>query len=134
MWAQHQTFKRLKYFRKHIKYLFLLIFPAVCILFYNTAINIHSHQLGGNIITHAHPFTKNSETSPPFQNHQHTTVELFLLSKVFYLFATIIICIAAFKILLSFQNKTRLIIPVSPIRESFPSFDKSRAPPYFSNF
>jgi len=120
----------LKFFRKHIKYLFVLVFPAVCFLFYNTAINIHSHQLNGSIITHAHPFEKNSESSTPFQSHHHNSTELFLLDKVFLLFVTIISGIIAFKILLSFQLQNRIILPVSSVRKIFLLTDKSRAPPY----
>ncbi len=120
----------MNFFRHHIKYLFILIFPAVCILLYNSAVNIHSHQLNGNIITHAHPYTHHPESPvSPIQNHKHTSFEFFVLNKVFLLFLTLVACIAAFQLILSFNKKQRYIQPISPKRYLYFSTKNPRAPP-----
>jgi hypothetical protein len=116
-------------FRQYKKYLFLLIFPAVCILFYNSAINIHSHKLDGDIITHAHPFTDNSKTSTPYQNHKHTSLELFFFDKIFFLFSTIIGTMFAVQIILNFKVKARIVLPEFSIQKVFTPLDNSRGPP-----
>lgn len=122
----------MNFFRRHIKYLFILIFPAVCILLYNSAVNIHSHRLNGNIITHAHPYNNNPESpTSPVQNHKHTSFEFFVLNKVFVLFLTLVGCIAAFQIIFSFSTERLTIIPLSQKKQSYYSTDNSRAPPLF---
>ena len=116
-------------FRRYKRLLFLLIFPAVCILFYNSAINIHSHKLNGNIITHAHPFTDNSESSAPYQDHKHTSLELFFFDKIFFLFSTIVGAMFAVQIILNFKVKARIILPEFSIQKIFTPLDNSRGPP-----
>jgi len=121
----------MKPFRQHIEYLFFLVLPAVCILLYNSAINVHSHQLNGKIITHAHPYTKSNQSSSPFEEHKHSTVELFLLNKVFHLFSTIVIALIAFQILLTYKNKSSIIFEIFSIKESILLSKVPRGPPLF---
>ncbi len=116
-------------FRRHKRILFLLIFPAVCILFYNSAINIHSHKLNGNIITHAHPYPDNSQTSTPFQNHKHNSLELFFFDKIFFLFATIVGLMFAIHIILNTKLKERIVFAEFFNQDVYCPLDNSRAPP-----
>ncbi len=116
-------------FRQHKKYLFYLVFPAVCFLFYNSAINIHSHKSNGNIITHAHPFSKTTENQTPFQNHKHTSLELFFFDKIFFLFSTLVCSLALIQIFLSIILQARIKTPGFSLQSIFTPFDNSRAPP-----
>ena len=122
----------MNFFRQHIKYLFILLFPAASILLYNSAVNIHSHQLNGNIVTHAHPYSSNDkDPTTPFQNHKHTSLEFLLLNKIFNLFLTIVIGIAAFQIIL-LSNYDKISILLKPVLQvQHISSSHSRAPPQF---
>jgi hypothetical protein len=71
------------YFRKLDKYLLILLFPALSWLFINNSINGHSHRLkSGYIIYHAHPYKKDNTGKSPFQSHNHSNRELFLLDLI----------------------------------------------------
>ena len=67
------------------KSLFLLLLPAVMWLFLNASVNRHIHFLSdGYIISHAHPYEKSPSGPIPFEKHDHTKTELFLLSLISY--------------------------------------------------
>ncbi len=70
-----------------------LLLLAFLFQVYNKAVYTHTHILAnGNIITHAHPYTK-TDYPDPVTNHRHTKNEILLLSKaelLFLFFATAI--------------------------------------------
>lgn len=73
----------MRYFRKYYSYFLLSIFPAICWLFLNNAVNRHFHQLqSGHVITHAHPYHKENTDKSPFQSHHHSDFELLILDLI----------------------------------------------------
>ncbi len=71
------------YFRKYGKYFLAAIFPAICWLIVNYAINRHCHQLSsGDIITHAHPYQKEDTNNSPFKSHHHSGFEILILDLI----------------------------------------------------
>ena len=83
----------MKFFRRYNKLILLLVFPAICLLFYNNNANWHQHQLdNGGIASHAHPFSKQTESPTPFQKHNHSESEYFILDKIiqFFLFLVVV--------------------------------------------
>ncbi|MBN1820060.1 MAG: hypothetical protein JW833_05070 [Prolixibacteraceae bacterium] len=76
--------------RKNKRILLYLVFPALCFLLYNNTVNLHSHYIKGDIISHAHPYQKNADTRVPFQNHKHSGFEIFILNQIFHFFQFVI--------------------------------------------
>lgn len=65
------------------KYLLLASLPAIMLLVYNNTANWHYHILkDGTITKHAHPYTKDAQHNSPFQKHQHTEIELVILTQL----------------------------------------------------
>jgi hypothetical protein len=95
----------------------------------NITINQHFHKLSsGQIIKHAHPYDKGKE-STPFQEHQHTSAELFLLE---YLTSSPV-CLMMFLLFLVpiftlIERKTSLF-SVTFISHLLSSLRNYRAPP-----
>jgi hypothetical protein len=113
-------------FKKYVVFLLLISFGW---LFANQAMNTHSHLLfGGQVITHAHPYTPDKGSHSPFQSHRHLPSVAFFLELIsslnidsfgflpFYL---------AFLSLIALVPITRTII--SPLLYS--SLGTGRAPP-----
>lgn len=73
----------MQYLRRYGKSILILLFPAICWLFINNAINRHSHLLtSGDIVSHAHPYQKEDTNKSPFQSHHHSGSELIILNLV----------------------------------------------------
>ena len=52
-------------------------------LFANQAMFSHSHLLyGGQVITHAHPYTPDKNSNSPFQSHKHLPGVAFFLDLI----------------------------------------------------
>lgn len=59
----------------------LLLLPAVMWLFTNALINTHYHYLSdGQVVSHAHPYNKDTNQGTPFKSHKHTKTQLVFLS------------------------------------------------------
>jgi len=60
---------------------FVLI-PSVLWLFANAVINQHNHKLlSGEIITHSHPYTPESNNHTPLQSHSHSAFIIFIANQ-----------------------------------------------------
>jgi len=67
-------------FKKYVVFLLLISFGW---LFANQAMNTHSHLLfGGQVITHAHPYTPDKGSHSPFQSHKHLPSFAFFLDLI----------------------------------------------------
>ena len=65
------------------KYVVFLLLISLGWLFTNQAMNTHSHLLfGGQIITHAHPYTPDKGSHSPFQSHKHLPSVAFFLDLI----------------------------------------------------
>lgn len=65
------------------QFIAIILLPAVCWLFVNATIFQHSHILNtGEVVTHAHPFAADKNSTSPFQSHSHSKSSLFLLSTI----------------------------------------------------
>ena len=65
------------------KFFSIITIPIVLLLFYNQAANWHLHKLpNGILVEHAHPYTNNSSSESPFQNHQHSSLEIHILAII----------------------------------------------------
>lgn len=63
----------------------MLLLPATIALFFNNQTNKHVHILpNGQIITHSHPFSKDSQDG----KHTHTAKEFSLFAGVFNTFSS----------------------------------------------
>lgn len=60
-----------------------MIVPFLFLLFFNRVANWHFHILpSGLVIEHSHPFSKNTSSNSPFQNHSHTEFEIIVLTLI----------------------------------------------------
>jgi hypothetical protein len=119
----------MRYFRKYIKYFLITVFPAICWLFLNNAINRHFHQLhSGQVIMHSHPYQKEDIDKSPFKSHHHSDFELFILDIIsnpvfltvtFYSLALLLVLIEKF---------TELPIHIWPYPEPY-TLQNYRGPP-----
>lgn len=70
--------------RKIRQLLVLLSLPLVIWLYHNQMVNWHYHQMdNGAVIKHAHPYSSSRIPGKPYQDHQHTTAEIFMLALLF---------------------------------------------------
>ncbi len=63
-------------------------------LIINNAVFLHAHKLpNGYVVIHAHPFSKNKDTSP-FKVHHHSHAEFFLLHhlQLFFFIGIFLFC------------------------------------------
>ena len=113
-------------FKKYVVYLLLISFGW---LFSNQAMNTHSHQLvGGQIITHVHPYTPDKGSHSPFQSHKHLPSIAFFLDLITRLNLDSFEQFQVFLFILGVVAIVPVIQSVAPINESC-SFGISRAPP-----
>jgi hypothetical protein len=113
-------------FKKYVVYLLLISFGW---LFSNQAMNTHSHQLvGGQIITHVHPYTPDKGSHSPFQSHKHLPSIAFFLDLITRLNLDSFEQFQVFLFILGVVAIVPVIQSVAPIKESC-SFGISRAPP-----
>jgi hypothetical protein len=88
------------------KYILLLSIPAVLMLFYNQSANWHYHILkNGTVVKHAHPYSNDSQGNAPFQKHQHTDLELIVLSQFSNLLAVFVILLTLAGMMLHFYRQ-----------------------------
>jgi hypothetical protein len=79
------------FFRKIQKYVRVLLLFALLAVMYNNITNQHRHVLpNGQIIVHAHPFSKN-ENNDPQKKHTHNNNQLIIISLINNLFSFIIL-------------------------------------------
>ncbi|MCK9451617.1 MAG: hypothetical protein M0Q90_08000 [Bacteroidales bacterium] len=113
---------------KHItlKIVILLMTGVMGLLIANTAIFLHVHKLhDGTIISHAHPYDKESDTHP-YKTHQHSKTDLLLIHSLEILFPLIFLSL----ILNTLEKKTVVLFDlIKAYRSSFFDNNNDRAPP-----
>ena len=120
----------MQYFRRYNKLIILLIFPALCLLFYNNTANWHQHQLdNGNIASHAHPFSKQTDNPTPFQKHKHSKSEFLILDKIIQFFLILVTGLFIYKTLLSSIHSHQKVVLLYYPFQSHLFTNRYRGPP-----
>lgn len=104
-----------------------LTIMIMAMLLVNKAVYVHVHVLAdGSLVTHAHPFNKNAESSGA-QQHQHSSLEFF----IFHGFELLILgALTSAALLLSFKElKKHWSTRTQPI-PGLQNTSQGRAPPY----
>lgn len=74
------------------KYFAIFLVAIVGGLILNNILFIHLHLLpDGEIIVHAHPFSKTQQAENPLQPHQHSKVEILFFDSLLLLFVAAIL-------------------------------------------
>ena len=69
--------------KRYVNSVIYLLLASFVWLFVNQAMNSHSHLLmGGQVITHAHPYTPDKNSHSPFQSHKHLPSVAFFLDLI----------------------------------------------------
>jgi uncharacterized iron-regulated membrane protein len=112
------------------KYILLLSVPAVLLLFYNQAANWHYHILNdGTAIKHAHPYNSDAQGKTPFQNHQHSHLELLVLSQLSNILAVLVILLLVAGILQHFNRQQKALTEFVWLKPAFLLTLTDRGPP-----
>lgn len=119
---------------KFTKIIALLLLVIIGHLNYNQVVNLHAHLINGEVIYHSHPYKHDPADKSPYQSHQHSPLDLFLLEQISNPVATLfpfIICLIApiheiFKIIPRFLQN----IPL----KQYLFYKIYRAPPFTSLF
>ena len=111
------------------KYVVFALLAALVWLFANQAMNMHSHiLLGGQVITHAHPYKPDKNSNSPYQSHKHQPSVAFFLDLISSLNVDSFGSIQAFLFLLTILAILTVTTTISPYLE-YKSSGTSRAPP-----
>lgn len=109
------------------KYFALILVGVVGLLTLNNALYTHFHKLAnGELIVHAHPFSKSNQTSNPSKTHEHTKVELLVFDNLLLLFAGIILVTISSLVV---PQKTERQCIVVIVKRSLSRYFCNRAPP-----
>ncbi len=116
-------------FRKIQKYASVLLLFMLLTVMYNNITNKHYHLLpNGQMIVHAHPFSKN-ESNEAQKQHTHSSNQLFVIIQINNLFSLILT--VSFLLLCIQENLKKKIVQfqIKPTF-SFPKINyRLRAPP-----
>jgi hypothetical protein len=116
--------KNLHGYMRHVPAFMLAVLMSFQV--YTRTVYQHVHQLSdGRTISHAHPFSKTSDTSP-IKSHQHSSLELFCLQNLELLFPLLFLSIAA--VLVQGRVFRPELVPQHPLRPAL-LFSPGRAPP-----
>ena len=114
-------------FKKYVVFLLLISFGW---LFANQAMNTHSHLLfGGQVITHAHPYTPDKGTHSPFQSHKHLPSVAFFLDLITSLNIDSFGFLPLYLVFLSLIALVPISRTVTPLLQ-YSSPGSGRAPPH----
>ncbi len=109
-----------------IKNVAFLLIGIMVIMIANQAVFTHFHLLSnGLVITHAHPYNKNSDKAP-FKKHHHSSAEYVLLKQVRILFIGFTVSISFFLFSKKFSYIENLILSYS---SGFSIVYTGRSPP-----
>lgn len=112
------------------KYFTIFLVAIVGGLILNNILFMHLHFLSdGEIIVHAHPFSKTDKAENPLQQHQHSKSQILFFDSLLLLFAVAIIHL--------FSSIVRKWEPLSfhysySLLENTPQVIANKAPPSFS--
>jgi len=105
----------------------IVLVGVVGLLTLNNVLFTHFHKLAnGELIVHAHPFSKSGQTNNPSETHEHTKVELLVFDSLLLLFTGIIIA-GTSNLIRPFEIK-RLYAAFTVKQNHFRHFS-NRAPP-----
>ncbi|MEA3494845.1 MAG: hypothetical protein U9R42_02300 [Bacteroidota bacterium] len=118
---------------KHIRIKFIsyLLLAGFILFLFNNVIFFHSHILpNGEIITHAHPFSKKTD-SQPFKSHHHSKEDLVFIQNLQLLFAVSFVLFSILKIF--YKKEKNLSFKNSIYRFNYLFYLRNRAPPFNIN-
>lgn len=108
----------MKVYCKKLRPIIIGVILLLFVLFnYSVFSNLHLHYLGNNYyIVHAHPFDKSHNKNSPIKTHQHSNIELLILSllsiiELIVILLGIFIFLEKSSIYLNRYNKS--IIPIT---------------------
>ncbi|MEI6276375.1 MAG: hypothetical protein WCP08_10315 [Prolixibacteraceae bacterium] len=114
--------------RVKISVVFLLL-VSFAWLFANQAMYSHSHLLiGGQVITHSHPYSAQKDSHSPYQSHQHLPSVAFFLDLI----SSLNVDSSGFPVSFLFVLGILAIVPFSRTNSYYPEYNApgtSRAPP-----
>lgn len=74
-------------FRNINRLVVLFLLATLGLLAFNSTANYHLHRLpNGELIAHAHPYSKDTNPDSPYPTHKHTQFEFYFFSSVSLLF------------------------------------------------
>ena len=115
--------------KRYVNSVVYLLLASFVWLFANQAMNSHSHLLmGGQVITHAHPYTPDKHSHSPFQSHKHQPSVAFFLDLITGLNVDSFESLLVFLFLLSMVATVPLLRSELDCQKYILSGD-SRAPP-----
>lgn len=68
--------------KRVVKLVSILLLASFAWLFFNQVKNSHTHLVGGQIITHAHPYTPEKQSDSPIQTHKHLPSVAFFYEQI----------------------------------------------------
>lgn len=103
-----------------------MMIAVIAALMINRVVYTHIHVLSnGSLVSHAHPFSKNTEGKSD-AGHQHSTIEFFLLDQLDIL----ILCVTAAFVLKQFSKSSPFTEPSrGPLLTALIPISQGRAPP-----
>lgn len=120
----------LKQIRRYIKFGFVLLLPAYFAMLASSVLNRHTHMLpNGIMVTHSHPFAKNTNGEKK-TNHQHSGKDFVFLQSFcvgFYLTTdnTLVYNNPVY------SRELSVSLPELILQEIFIPDNSNRAPPVF---
>lgn len=99
----------------------------VTLILCNNAIYLHTHKLAnGQIVVHAHPFTKSDNSTSSEESHKHTKTEFLFLDNLSLLFPILFLVFSLLKVE---KNKTKLIFNLDSYFSTYCFRINGRSPP-----
>jgi len=122
----------MRFLRRYNKIILLLVFPALCLLFYNNTSNWHQHQLfSGEITSHAHPFSTPTDDPVPFQKHNHSKTEYLILDMMNHIFLLLLVSLFLIKVFISIISKPFIPHQKIPVNSDYWFVRNFRGPPSY---
>ncbi len=119
------------FIRKRGKFLLLLILPVAVWLIINSTVNCHYHKLlNGKVVQHCHPFTHNEKNNSPFEDHNHSDSEYFILDQISYIVALFSIFFIFSSINFTYREIIYFRVLILPLK-NYCFSNNYRSPPVF---
>ncbi len=107
----------------------IALIGIIALITINNATFYHFHkQPDGNIVAHAHPYSKSSQNQDPIQSHKHTQQEFLFLNSLLLLFS---VGLLFFSSLLFEAKPLEQVYYRSAFLENTPQTVLNKAPPIF---
>ena len=117
--------------RTRLQRLFALVFiPLVMLIFFNQKANKHYHVLeSGLVIEHSHPYKNSATPDNPFQEHKHSSAELFFFAQLSEIAAFLIVAVLLAKASLDIYKQKKPALQKVYIKSEFFTTQSLRGPP-----